>query len=100
MLESDYIFVHTLLGTGDAGKMERAVNEILRHQNDDGGWSIYPGGPSNISAWREGLFRAEADGLVAGSSGAGEGARVDSGAWRRGRVQHLHQDLSLLLRAV
>ncbi|HEY5056476.1 MAG TPA: squalene--hopene cyclase [Acidobacteriaceae bacterium] len=49
MLESDYIFMHTLLGTGDRGKMERAVNEILRHQNKDGGWSIYPGGPSNIS---------------------------------------------------
>jgi squalene-hopene/tetraprenyl-beta-curcumene cyclase len=49
MLESDYIFVHTLLGTGDRGRMERAVNEILRHQNEDGGWSIYPNGPSNIS---------------------------------------------------
>src|ERR1700678_2473907 len=49
MLESDYIFMHTLLGTGDPGRMERAVNEILRHQNEDGGWSLYPGGPSNIS---------------------------------------------------
>src|SRR5438105_8421391 len=49
MLESDYIFMHTLLGTGDRGKMERAVNEILRHQNEDGGWSLYPGGPSNVS---------------------------------------------------
>jgi squalene-hopene/tetraprenyl-beta-curcumene cyclase len=49
MLEADYIFMHTLLGTGDRGKMERAVNEILRHQNADGGWSIYPGGQSNIS---------------------------------------------------
>jgi squalene-hopene/tetraprenyl-beta-curcumene cyclase len=49
MLESDYIFVHTLLGTGDRGKMERAVNEIVRHQNADGGWSIYSNGPSNIS---------------------------------------------------
>ncbi|HWB33638.1 MAG TPA: squalene--hopene cyclase [Acidobacteriaceae bacterium] len=49
MLESDYIFMHTLLGTGDRGKMERAVNEILRHQNADGGWGIYPGAGSNIS---------------------------------------------------
>ena len=49
MLESDYIFMHTLLGTGDRGKMERAVNEILRHQNPDGGWSLYPGGPSNVN---------------------------------------------------
>jgi squalene-hopene/tetraprenyl-beta-curcumene cyclase len=49
MLEADYIYMHTLLGTGDRGKMERAVNEILRHQNEDGGWSLYPGGPSNIN---------------------------------------------------
>jgi len=49
MLEADYIFMHKLLGTGDPGKMERAINEILRHQNEDGGWSLYPGGPSNIN---------------------------------------------------
>ncbi len=49
-LESDYILVHTLLGTGDAGKMAKATVEILRHQNEDGGWPIYHGGPSNISA--------------------------------------------------
>ena len=49
MLEADYIFMHKLLGTGDPGKLERAVNEILRHQNEDGGWSLYPGGPSNIN---------------------------------------------------
>ena len=49
MLESDYIFMHVLLGTGDRGRMERAVNEIVRHQNEDGGWSNYPNGPSNIS---------------------------------------------------
>ena len=49
MLEADYIYMHVLLGTGDRGKMERAVNEILRHQNADGGWSLYPGGPSNLN---------------------------------------------------
>jgi squalene-hopene/tetraprenyl-beta-curcumene cyclase len=37
MLEADYIYMHTLLGTGDKGRLERAVNEILRHQNEDGG---------------------------------------------------------------
>jgi squalene-hopene/tetraprenyl-beta-curcumene cyclase len=49
-LESDYIAIHTLLGTGNRGRMERAVPEIIRHQNADGGWPIYSGGPSNISA--------------------------------------------------
>jgi squalene-hopene/tetraprenyl-beta-curcumene cyclase len=49
-LESDYITIHTLLGTGNRSRMERAVPEIVRHQNEDGGWPIYSGGPSNISA--------------------------------------------------
>ena len=49
-LESDYIAIHTLLGTGNRQRMERAVPEIIRHQNQDGGWPIYQGGPSNISA--------------------------------------------------
>ncbi len=49
MLEADYIFMHTLLGTGDPGRMQRCTNEILRHQNEDGGWSLFPGGPSNVS---------------------------------------------------
>jgi squalene-hopene/tetraprenyl-beta-curcumene cyclase len=49
MLEADYIFAHMLLGTGDEGRLRRAMTEIWRYQNADGGWSIYPGGPSNIS---------------------------------------------------
>src|SRR5277367_2932760 len=49
MLEADYIFVHRFLGTGDEGKMQRALTEMMRYQNDDGSWSIYPGGPGNIS---------------------------------------------------
>src|SRR3954462_3952430 len=49
-LESDYILLHTLLGTVDEKRNAKAAREILRHQNEDGGWPIYHGGPSNISA--------------------------------------------------
>jgi len=49
-LESDYILVHTLLGTGNQERLRKCANYILRHQNEDGGWPIYNGGPSNISA--------------------------------------------------
>ena len=49
MLEADYIFLHVLLESGDPGRMSRALTEILRYQNADGSWSIYPGGPGNIS---------------------------------------------------
>src|SRR5271157_3794789 len=49
-LESDYILLHTLLGTIDQGRFQKCCNYILQHQNEDGGWPIYAGGPSNISA--------------------------------------------------
>ncbi len=49
-LESDYILLHTLLGTGSQERFEKAARYILNHQNKDGGWSIYAGGASNISA--------------------------------------------------
>src|SRR5919205_213760 len=49
-LESDYILLHTLLGTGTQERFQKCANWILRHQNEDGGWGIYPGSPSNISA--------------------------------------------------
>jgi squalene-hopene/tetraprenyl-beta-curcumene cyclase len=49
-LESDYIFLHTLLGTGDPERLQKAAREVLKHQNADGGWPIFAGGPSNISA--------------------------------------------------
>ena len=55
-LESDYITLHTLLGTGHPARMQRAITEILRHQREDGGWPIYRGGPSNISATVKAYF--------------------------------------------
>src|SRR3954463_12086483 len=40
-LESDYILLHTLLGTGHPERFQKAANWILQHQNEDGGWGIY-----------------------------------------------------------
>ena len=49
-LVSDYILLHRLLGTEDPVRTEKCANEILNRQNEDGGFPIYNGGPSNISA--------------------------------------------------
>jgi squalene-hopene/tetraprenyl-beta-curcumene cyclase len=49
-LESDYILLHVLLGTGNQERFQKCCNYILQHQNEDGGWPIYVNGPSNISA--------------------------------------------------
>jgi squalene-hopene/tetraprenyl-beta-curcumene cyclase len=55
-LESDYILLHTLLGTSNQERFQKCANYILQHQNEDGGWSIYAGGPSNISACVKAYF--------------------------------------------
>jgi squalene-hopene/tetraprenyl-beta-curcumene cyclase len=49
-LESDYILLQTLLGTGNPERFQKCCNWILQHQNEDGGWGIYADAPSNISA--------------------------------------------------
>jgi squalene-hopene/tetraprenyl-beta-curcumene cyclase len=65
MLEADYIFLHTLLESGDPGRLHRAFTEMMRYQNDDGSWSIYPGGPGNISLSVKCYFSAKLMGLTA-----------------------------------
>src|SRR5580765_8994065 len=64
-LESDYILLHTLLGTGNQERFQKAANWILRHQNEDGGWSIYAAGPSNISASVKAYFGLKLAGYAA-----------------------------------
>jgi len=49
MLDADYIYLHVLLGSGEPARLQGALAEILRCQNEDGSWSLYPGGPGNIS---------------------------------------------------
>jgi squalene-hopene/tetraprenyl-beta-curcumene cyclase len=49
MLDADYIYLHILLGSGKPERMKGALNEVLRCQNEDGSWSLYPGGPGNVS---------------------------------------------------
>src|ERR1700733_13867797 len=63
MLEADYIFLHTLLESGNPGRLKRAFTEMMRFQKDDGSWSLYPGGPGNISLSVRCYFSAKLMGL-------------------------------------
>src|SRR5438270_9375413 len=49
-LESEYILMHRLLGTGDENKLQKACLWMLDRQNEDGGWPIFEGGPTDVSA--------------------------------------------------
>jgi len=65
MLEADYIYLHTQLESGDPERLKRAFTEMMRYQNEDGSWSIYPGGPGNISLSVKCYFCAKLMGVTA-----------------------------------
>src|SRR5215813_3999129 len=49
-LESDYIYYLFVLGNADPIRIEKLANYVRQRQLPDGGWSIYPGGPSELNA--------------------------------------------------
>ncbi|HEU5081124.1 MAG TPA: squalene--hopene cyclase [Opitutaceae bacterium] len=65
MLEADYIFLHKLLDSGDPRRLKGALAEILRCRNEDGSWSLYPGGPGNISLGIKCYFACKLMGMSA-----------------------------------
>jgi len=50
ILESEYLLLLAFLGRESAPVCEPCARYILDHQLPDGGWSIYPGGPAEVSA--------------------------------------------------
>jgi squalene-hopene/tetraprenyl-beta-curcumene cyclase len=50
ILESEYILTMIFLGRGNDPRVRKAAESLRRQQLDEGGWSIYPGGPAEPSA--------------------------------------------------
>ncbi len=48
-LESDHILLHCVLEDRENEKVRKLANYIRRKQTADGGWNIYPGGPSELN---------------------------------------------------
>ena len=55
-LESDYIYDLHVLGKADPVRIEKLANYVRRKQLPDGGWNIYPGGPSELNATCKAYF--------------------------------------------
>ena len=55
-LESDYIYYLHVLGKADPERIAKLANYVRRRQLSDGGWSIYPGGPSELNATCKAYF--------------------------------------------
>jgi squalene-hopene/tetraprenyl-beta-curcumene cyclase len=55
-LESDYIYYLHVLGKADPRRINKLANFVRQKQLADGGWTIYPGGPSELNATCKAYF--------------------------------------------
>ena len=55
-LESDYIYYLHVLGKAEPERIAKLANYVRQRQLADGGWSIYPGGPSELNATCKAYF--------------------------------------------
>src|SRR5438477_8037607 len=55
-LESDYIYYLFVLGKADPIRIAKLANYVRSKQLEDGGWNIYPGGPSELNATCKAYF--------------------------------------------
>jgi squalene-hopene/tetraprenyl-beta-curcumene cyclase len=55
-LESDYIYYLFVLGKAEPQRIAKLANYVRARQLPDGGWSIYPGGPSELNATCKAYF--------------------------------------------
>jgi squalene-hopene/tetraprenyl-beta-curcumene cyclase len=55
-LESDYIYYLFVLGKAEPERIAKLANYVRHKQLPDGGWNIYPGGPSELNATCKAYF--------------------------------------------
>jgi squalene-hopene/tetraprenyl-beta-curcumene cyclase len=55
-LEADAILLDFYLGSPDQDRVRKLATSIREEQSADGGWHLYPGGPSNVNATIKAYF--------------------------------------------
>jgi squalene-hopene/tetraprenyl-beta-curcumene cyclase len=84
-LESDYIYYLHVLGKADPERIAKLANYVRQRQLPDGGWSIYPGGPSELNATCKAYFALR---LAGDSSYAPNLVRAREMVHRLGGLEH------------
>ncbi|HEY2352386.1 MAG TPA: squalene--hopene cyclase [Candidatus Acidoferrum sp.] len=83
-LESDYIYYLFVLGKADPARIAKLANYVRQRQLPDGGWSIYPGGPSELNATSKAYFALK---LAGDSVDAPQMARARAAVHRLGGLE-------------
>ncbi len=89
-LESDYIYYLFVLGKADPERIAKLANYVRQRQLPDGGWSIYPGGPSELNATCKAYFALKLAGDSVDSPRDEAGARGGASAGRPGINEFLY----------
>ena len=95
ILESEYVLLEHFLGNPDLEKCEKLCRYMLAAwQNEDGGFPIYPGGPSDVSASVKAYFACK---LAGHSADAPHMVRIRECVHRLGGVTRCNTFTKLYL---
>src|ERR1700736_4642126 len=84
-LESDYIYYLHVVGKADPERIAKLANYVRQRQLADGGWSIYPGGPSELNATCKAYFALK---LAGDAINSPHMAQARATAHRLGGLEH------------
>ncbi len=96
-LESDYIYYLHVLGKADPERIAKLANYVRRRQLADGGWSIYPGGPSELNATCKAYFALK---LAGDSTEARHMVQAREAVHRLGGLEHTNSYVRFYLALV
>jgi squalene-hopene/tetraprenyl-beta-curcumene cyclase len=96
-LESDYIYYLHVLGKADPDRIAKLANYVRRRQLPDGGWSIYPGGPSELNATCKAYFALK---LASDSTGSAHLTHARETVHRLGGLEHTNSYVRFYLALV
>ncbi|HWZ97313.1 MAG TPA: squalene--hopene cyclase [Candidatus Dormibacteraeota bacterium] len=96
-LESDYIYYLHVLGKADPVRIAKLANYVRRKQLPDGGWNIYPGGPSELNATCKAYFALK---LAGDNADAPHLAKARAVIHRLGGLEHTNSYVRFYLALV
>lgn len=96
-LESDYIYYLYVLDKADPVRIAKLANYVRQRQLADGGWSIYPGGPSELSATCKAYFALK---LAGDSPDAAHMVQARETVHRLGGLEHTNSYVRFYLALV
>ncbi len=96
-LESDYIYYLYVLGKAEPARIAKLANYVRQKQLPDGGWPIYPNGPSELNATCKAYFALK---LAGDSPDSAHLAKARDAVHRLGGLEHTNSYVRFYLALV